>query len=236
MAIVVEETVIGSITSGDSVTLTSWTPGANELILLAVAQRDETISISVSGNGLTWVEILNVNNAQAQCGISLWRTMGASPSTGSITVTVTGNLKPVVCVATRFSGVDTSGTNGSGAVEVSASDAGPPATDDANMKVNITTLTNNAFAFGCGSHRNQNFTTPTGETTISINNTAGTGGDVTKCSTWYESVPIASTVTVGANGDLAGAIDWAIIAVSIKPAAVGGGSVAFRLSLLGAGK
>jgi hypothetical protein len=219
MAIAVEETVLGGLGDGggDSFLLTSWTPGANELVLVAVAQRDESIAISVAGNGLTFVEIANVDNTQSQCGIALFRAMGASPSVGQITVTVTGNTKPVSAVAMRFSGTDTSGTNGSGACEASATDAGP-AIDDANMKVDITTLTNNAWAFACGTHRNKVFTVPGGETSISINNTQGTGGDITVCSCWYELVASAGLVTVGADGDLSGAIDWCIIAVSIKPA------------------
>jgi len=217
-AIVAEETVTGSTSTGN-VTLTSWTPGANELVLVAVAVRDETAEpVTVSGNGLTFVEIHNVDNAQGQNGIYLFRAMGASPSTGSITVTITGNASPAFAAATRFSGVDTSGTDGSGAVEATASNPGPPVTDDADMQVDITTLTNDAWAFAAGTHRNSTFTEPVGETPISTNNLVGSSGEITTLSTWYESVPVAGTVTLGGNGVLNGARDWAVAAVSIKPA------------------
>ncbi|MGH6631282.1 MAG: Ig-like domain-containing protein, partial [Burkholderiales bacterium] len=185
---------------------------------MAVALRDETRPVSVSGNGLTFVEIANLDNAQAQTGVNLFRAMGASPTTGSITVTISGNTLPVVASATRFAGADTSGTNGSGAIEAVATNAGPLVTDNDDMKINVTTLTPNARAYAAGIHRPATFTVPPGETAISINNVAGASGDVTTLSTWYEAVPTPGTVTLGADNDLSSARDWAVIAVSIKAA------------------
>jgi len=144
----------------------------------------------------------------------------AAPTSGSITVTIgSGNTLPVVVSATRFAGADTSGANGSGAIEAVATNAGPPVTDDKNMKINVTTLAANAWAYAAGTHRLATFTVPPGETAISINNTAGSSGDTTKLSTWYEAVPTPGTVTLGADNDLSSVRDWAVIAVSIKPGA-----------------
>jgi RHS repeat-associated protein len=214
-------TVGAGIASGATITLPAWSPGANELVLVAVALRDETKPVSVSGNGLTFVEIANLDNAQAQTGVNLFRAMGASPAAGSITVTISGNTLPAVASATRFPGVDASGTNGSGAIEAVATHAGPPVTDDRNMKVEITTLSNNARAYAAGTHRLATFTVPAGETAISINNVAGTSGDMTTLSTWYEAVATPGTLTLGADNDLNSARDWALVAVSIKAAAAG---------------
>lgn len=234
MAISLDETVIGSATSGDSFTLTSWTPAANDLILVSVAQRDESIAISVSGNGLTFVEVYNIDNTQGQNGIALFRAMGASPSTGQITVTVTGNTKPVVAVASRFSGCDTSGTNGSGAIEASATNTGPNPDDD-DMLQSVTTLTNNAWAMGSGTHRPAVFTVPGGETAISINNLVGSGGDRVTCSTWYEVKATAGSVQLGATTDLDQNTDWTMGVVAIKPASGGGGGSSPQRTLVGAG-
>lgn len=215
--IAVEETVTGTTASGTSITLPSWTPGSDELILVAVALRDETISPSVSGNSLTFVQVRDVDNVQGQNGVTVFRALGASPSTGSITVTLSGNSLPAVAVASRFSGVDTSGTNGSGAVEADVGDTGPDPNND-DMKTDITTLTDNAWAWGAGTHRGKTFSVPGGETGISINNSAGSGGDATSLSTWYQGpVDPAATVTVGGDADLSGDEDWCMIAVSIKP-------------------
>ena len=147
--------------------------------------------------------------------------MGASPSTGQITVTITGNALPAVATATRFTGVNTSGSNGSGAIEALGTSAGPES-DNTNMKIDIATLTNGAWAYGAGIHRaaaaDITFTVPGGETEIYRSAAVGSHPDKARVSTWYESVPTAGTVTLGANGDLSANADWAMIAVSIKPA------------------
>lgn len=214
---------VASITTGNTLNLNSWSPGANELCLIAVAQRNESLSLSIAGNGLTWVEILNLDNAQGQCGISVFRAMGASPSSGAPAITIGGtNTTPVVGVGIRLSGVDTSGTNGSGAVEVVASDAGPPSTDNDDMKVSITPLSSPTWAIGFGTYRAGVFTTPGDQTTISINNTAGIGGDITTCSVFYAARSDTSAFTLGGDNCLNSARDWAIIGLIIKQAAAAG--------------
>lgn len=227
MAIVIEETVTGSTTSAESFSLTSWTPGSNELILVAVSMRDDSNVPTLSGNGLTFVQHAHHESTRVGViGIFLFRAMGASPSTGQITVTVTGNSKPVTVVASRFSGVDTTGINGSGALEGSTGTADEGGTDNDDVIVSVTTVTDDALAFACATHRHKSLNDPpdTGETTISLNNSAGTGGDVTSLSTWYEGPvnPAGSTI-LGASADLSSDEAWAALAVSIKPAAAGGG-------------
>jgi RHS repeat-associated protein len=224
------ETVTGSITSGTTVTLPAWTPAPNDLILVSVALRDETRTVSVTGNGLTFVQVADVDNAQNQTGVNLFRAMGEAPTTGSITVTISGNDRPAIASATRIAGADTSGTNGSGAIEAVATDAGPPSTDNDDMKIDVTTLTSNAWAYAAGTHRLATFALPGGEIAISINNVAGDSGDKTTLSTWYEAVPTPGTVTLGADNDLNSERDWAVIALSIKPAA-GAGNTAPTVTL-----
>lgn len=216
MAIALEQTVVG-LDTGSGITLTSWTPAANELVLLFVAQRNKALTPSVSGNGLTWVSVATVDGNQGQNGLAVYRAMGASPSTGSISVTNVSGFD--VAVACRFSGVDISGTNGSGAIDASATTAGP-AVDDNDMKLDVTPLTDNAWAVAVGTHRSATFTTPGGQTTISINNTNGTAGNTTTCSVWRVGpVSPAALTTLGADNDLNAANDWCMVAVAIKPAA-----------------
>ena len=187
---------------------------------MAVAQRDETRAVSVSGNGLTFVQVSDVNNIQSQNGIALFRAMGSSPTTGSITVTITSNNYPVAVRAIRYSGVDTSGTNGSGAVEQLATNQGP-SSDNRNMKTAISTLSSGAWAFGVGVHRSATFTVPPGETAVGSTLTAGSGGDTTRLSAWYEITAAPATATVGADNDLSANNDWTMIVVSLKPTSGG---------------
>lgn len=215
--IVEEETIEAGVASGN-ITLSSWTPATDELVLLALACRDTSQTPSPAGNGYTFVEVENVLNTQTQFKMWLWRAMKDSPSSGSIVITLSGNTDPAVAVATRFSGTDTSGANGAGAIEVSGTNVGPDPDDD-DMLDSITTQTNNAWAFAAGSHRLRTFTLPSGETALSINNSAGAGGDVTSLSTWYQETPTAGSTQLGEAADLDSDSDWAMILASITPTA-----------------
>jgi flavoprotein len=221
MAIAVSATVTGSVTTGNTVTLTSWTPAAYDLILLGVATReDDSVVVSVTGNGLTWQLVKSLEQDDEESRLRIYRAMGSAPTTGSIVVTLSGNTLPVMCVATRLSGCDMAGVSGSGAVETYVYDDGPGGSSNGDMLKSVTTITTNAWALAFGTHRDQAFTTPGGEVTISINNTVGTGSNMVKLSVWYQTTTAPGPVTVGASNDLAGATDWAIIVVSIKPSLI----------------
>jgi len=211
----IEQSISAGINSGTPLTLPSWTPLANELVLVAVAQRHETIVPTIAGNGLTWVKLADVDNPQAKCGIVVWRAMGASPTTGSIVITMTGNILPASAVAIRLSGVNTEGSNGSGAVEALYTNRGS-SRDTNDMKISITTLTSGAWALALGAHMRKSLTVPAGETEIDINNKGGTGSDYIYCSAWYEVTASPITVTVGDNNDLSGDCDWAVVGLSIN--------------------
>lgn len=125
-----------ALTSGSSVTdatsyaTASITPTANLLILLLVYNRIGVAPPSVptaTGNGLTWVKITNiigVTNGTNRC-LTLFRAMGAAPSAGAITIDL-GGVTHTACIwsVAEFAGIDTSGTNGSGAVVQSATQEG----------------------------------------------------------------------------------------------------------------
>lgn len=100
-----------------SYTTASVAPTANALVLIWVAHNDT--KPTVSGNGLTWVEVLDENLAAETPDrrMTLFRAMGASPSAEAITIDM-GAATQSRCAwsVIEFTGVDTTGTNGSGAV------------------------------------------------------------------------------------------------------------------------
>lgn len=128
-----------STTNDTSYATASITPSANALVLLATlasrntadACTDNDVS-SVSGNGLTWVKIDNQCFSTAGIPtqtIELWRSMGASPSTGAVTISFGGSTQLNAAWAVlECTGADTSGTNGSGAVVQSAKNTAEPGT------------------------------------------------------------------------------------------------------------
>lgn len=99
----------GSAVSASSFNTASVTPGANDLILVWIASN-VSLPTSVTGNGLTWVQITSIGN------FSVWRSMGASPSTGAITINFGGAQAEIDWIVVDYTGTDTSGTNGSGAI------------------------------------------------------------------------------------------------------------------------
>ena len=170
MAIATAETVSGTATSASSISAASWTPGANDLILVWVACRSTVTVSSVSGNGITFSKVVeDLESPQGQCTLSLWRGMATSPSAGQITATLSGTANAAVIVAHRITGADTGGTNGSGAIGASAI-ANTGATDTASPSVNVTTTAANSRVYGGATHRSQTYSVGAGETAITLEN------------------------------------------------------------------
>lgn len=120
-----------SATNATNYDTASVTPGANNLILLITAQSRNTLGdcanndiSSVTGNGLTWAAVNKQCFSSAAAPtqtVEIWRTMGASPSTGTINFIVSASTQiNAAWAVVECNGVDTSGTNGSGAVVQSA--------------------------------------------------------------------------------------------------------------------
>jgi hypothetical protein len=223
--------VTGGMLSGNNFTLTSWTPTANSLCLIGIFQRNEAITPTVAGNGLTWVQVATVDDGDAVTGMSVFRAMGASPSAGQITVTLTGHAVPANAIAICLSGVDTGGTNGSAAVEASDTETTLPAGDNNDLEASITTVTNNAWAILFGETRNRTFTTPGGQTEILANLTHGTSGNQIKSHCIYQFAPSAGVYTLGGPNSMSGATDWCAIIVSVKPASAGAAVVVSNATL-----
>lgn len=126
-------------TNVTSYSTASITPSANALILLAVVNMRNTADActwadveTVSGNSLTWVKV----NEQCYSNVTIptnmvtiYRTMGASPSTGAVSFFYGSTSQFAAAWAViECTGVDTSGTNGSGAVAQSAINANTSST------------------------------------------------------------------------------------------------------------
>lgn len=128
-----------SATNATNYDTASVTPGANRLILLITAQSRNSATActsndisSVTGNGLTWAfvnkQCFSDAGAPTQT-VEIWRTMGASPSAGVINFNVSASSQTSAAWAVvECSGVDTSGTDGSGAIVQSAINLVEPGT------------------------------------------------------------------------------------------------------------
>jgi hypothetical protein len=205
MPIANSQTVTGNAASAASITLASWTPAANDLILLVVLTRQTTVThTSVAGNGLTWTKLVELNGS-TNIRASLWWAQGAAPTLGQITVTLSGAPATALAVAVRFSGVDSLEASGSNS---NASSAAP--------SVDVTPITADAWAVGAFCDRSSTFTVGGGETGIVSNVTTGTSGNTLKISIERIAVPAPAATTL--DGTWSAAVSWAAAAAALKPA------------------
>lgn len=115
-------------TDATSADTASISPSANKLILLAVESKTEITADpnqpTATGCGLTWVAVNTIvtdPTSSSRRRITLFRALGASPSAGAVTIDFGGQTQVTSAwVIDQCDGMDTSGTNGSGAVVQSA--------------------------------------------------------------------------------------------------------------------
>lgn len=110
-----------SATDATSYNTASITPSADNLVILTVTSHIASgppVEPTATGNGLTWVSMnTNTTNHSSTRRTTQFRAMGASPSTGAITIDFGAETQlAVIWAVDQCSGVDTSGTNGSGAI------------------------------------------------------------------------------------------------------------------------
>lgn len=121
MAVTATHLTTGSDTTNQTgpYSTASITPTANRLVLAAVAVTvgaSPTPALTLSGCGLTWVQVdQTVAGART---VHLFRAMGAAPTAGVLSITGDGTttMTSALWTVAEFAGVDTSGTNGSGAI------------------------------------------------------------------------------------------------------------------------
>lgn len=122
MAIAVTHLTSGEDGDGGNTSTASITPTANALVLLAVSSGDTaaaTAPSGVTGCNLTWVKIADVNEDEVGTGdinMSLWRAQGASPTTGTLSITWADAPQNSIWTVVEYTGVPV-GNNGADAIE-----------------------------------------------------------------------------------------------------------------------
>ena len=146
---------IDAVANGDrstfssSISTSSFSTSAGNELLLAFVCADSrgtpnTTVTSVSGGGLSWQR---VQRANTQLGTAeIWRAFAASLLGGArVTANLSQSVAASITVVT-FTGVDTSGVNGAGAIGASASTGAPSGAPS----LSLTTTRNNSWVIGVG--------------------------------------------------------------------------------------
>ena len=149
-AIAVDATASGNQgTAKTTVSTSSFSTTAGNELLLAFVSADQVSSASttvtkIAGGGLTWVLVQRTNVQKGTAEI--WRAFATSTVSA---VTVTATLSQSVCssiTVMSFTGVNTGGTNGSGAIGATGSENANPGAPTATL----VTTGNGSFVLGVG--------------------------------------------------------------------------------------
>jgi hypothetical protein len=227
-------------TNATTIATSAFTTASPNELLLAFISTDEhaspnTTVTGISGAGLTWTL---VNRANAQSGdAEIWRAFAPGILNA---VTVTATLSQSVgasMTVMSFTGVDTTGTNGSGAIGAIAKNSlvGAPTASLTTTRVSSLVLgvgndfnTATARALGAGQTmvhqylstvgdtywvQRQGSVTPASGTTVTINDTAPTGDpynlSIVEILASVAGTPVPASITAGAGTPQSAAINTA---------------------------
>jgi hypothetical protein len=146
--------------------------------------------------------------------VEVWRAIGAPTGSGAVTANLSASTSAVIAVS-RYSNVNT------------VSPLGPPVSANSNgvngacsggmasntYTTNLTTTTANAWAYGAVAIGNRTHTPG-----ASYSERADLRNGSTVVGVAAEDRLVTSASTVPVNGTLSGNIQWAVVAVEIRPA------------------
>ena len=206
-------------------TRTFSTSSANELLLAFVSADNvsgtNTTVTGISGTGLTWALVVRTNVQRGTAEI--WRAFAPSVLNN---IVVTATLSQKVCssmTVMSFTGVNTSGTNGSGAVGATGTGNGNPGAPTATL----TTTSNSSWVVGVGSDWDNAIARTLGANQSLIHQYLAPVGDTYWVQMKNSVTPLSGTsVTINDTGPTGDQYNLSIC--EIIPA--GGGASSFTLS------
>ena len=197
------------------------TSAGNELLLAFVATdgpSNGSIQVnSMSGAGLTWSLVKRTNS---QPGTSeIWRAFSATPLTNVVVSATLSSPAASSITLLSFKGVDTTGTNGSGAIGATASanaSSGAPSTS-------LVTTRNNSWVLGVGNDYDNALSRVVGANQSMIHQYLASVGDTYWVQGQNAPTPLSGS-TVVINDTSPTGDHYNLTAVEVLPSTSGGGS------------
>ncbi len=218
-AIVLEELESGSATSDPSSVTTSanLTAVDDHLYLASIAMKTNQTVSSVTGLGLTWVQVEDQCGGRSQTSLEVWMAQGSPTGDGTVTANFSSDPDSAVIAVARYSGVnvnypignfETANTNGVG------SPACTGGTDSSSYSFSTLDTTGaDSVVFVAINVRNRTHTAGTGWTE-QYDFRTGTGGSDAGLAIEDQSFSsITTDLTV--SGTVSSTTDWAVIAVEL---------------------
>lgn len=139
-----DNAVAGQSNGTNSISLSLSTASPNEAVIFYTHVSNTSTISSITGSGLTIVKDGSTLSLGGNGQMERWRTLAVSQQVAnSITITTTGNPQ-MTAVMVAVSGVDTTGTNGSGFMGGETDTAG----NSTALSSSVTTLRNNSLVIG----------------------------------------------------------------------------------------
>lgn len=210
-------TQFNSDTDDTSYATASITPSADKLIIAIVTSSKGSAPDvpTLAGCNLTWVQIAtnNYDSTGTQRTMTMFRALGSSPTSGAVTATFAGTQTACTIIIDEITNADTSGTNGSGAIVQSATNA------EASMASATFTVTLAAFSntnnATYGAFSNGDSTTPTAGTSFTGIGAAATTTPIIKSMSEFQAANDTTVTFEAAAGNTAGGIAIEIKAKTI---------------------
>lgn len=217
--------ISGSATGATSYATGSIAPTGNSLVILAVrnamAAPTPNTPTATGGGMTTWTQIATLLDGAATRRMTFFRSLQASPGSGTITIDMAGQSQANCNWAiAQFSGVDIGGSNGANAVVQNASNTA----NATNTGITVT-----LSAFGNTNNMSYGYVVKNGSNDPAIGSgftTLGTFNTVNRTNHEYKINDASVVWTWGSESNVSIAM-----AIEIKAFAAGGGN----LSLLGVG-
>lgn len=195
-----------TLTQATSYLTNSITPAANALIIVSVESlvlgTNPNIP-TITGDGITWVQV-NTEFDGSQIRITVFRGMSASPTAGALTISFGAQTQhDINWSVEQATGVDITGTNGSGAVVQSVIATAASTTPSATLAA-LASVQNVAYGAVAGDAGSPNFVKGTNFTELS-NQTNSSSGMATEYG-------LNQTLVNWTSSN----ITWAIVALEIR--------------------
>jgi hypothetical protein len=217
-SIVYEESRTGGASGSTTVTTaTNLTGVSNNLYLAAISTRPRKLVKSVTGLGLNWTLVKSICSGNiSTTSMEVWMAQGTPSGDGAVTATFWSAPSTAVIAVSRYSGVaavnpignviggNTNGLNGacSGGVDANSYSFNLATTMDGAVVYGAVALKARTHTPGAGYTERVEFQHPHAVNPIGIA---------------VEDKSVASAATVAIDGSFNGPVDWAMVALEIKP-------------------
>jgi hypothetical protein len=211
-----EQTASGGTLNLASVTTTELVGVAGDLYLAAVSSRSFAEPTSVSGLGLAWTRVRNQCGGRNLGGVVLYVAQGVPSGNGSVTATFASARASATLIVNRYSGAATlspiAAVVSGNTLGVSGSCSG--GSDNNAYSLPITTTVPGSLVFGAASMRNTSHTPGPGFVERNERKSGSSGSGTSSIAVMDGTPPTGPTTVSGAFSQ---DVDWAVIAIEIRP-------------------